>query len=320
MPHMAVRRPFAERDLGHQLRLHPALAAGGAPAPAAGLDGRCIEQRLVDLELDQSRMHGVAGARIPARADVARIEERALVVVAQQEAAHLGGRVGAVGEAADHQLLAQRALELQPGLGARRHVGRIATLQDDPFELHLAGGLEHLRRRGIEGLAEANALALVRVDDRAQHRAARQQRNLAEIAALVERQVEDEEDDVAAGSVVHGVLQGVEIGNARRAEDHDLAVEPGWPDRQRRDLCSQRRHLRRPVVAAAREELALAVLDARHQAIAVELGLDDPVALRRRRRERRQLRRELGRQAARHSRRQVGGRQGRACPSLRRSP
>jgi hypothetical protein len=44
------------------------------------------------------------------------------------------------------------------------------------------------------------------------------------------------------------------------------------------DRDGERLQLRGPVVAAARDQLRLAAFDARHQPVAVELGLDDPVA------------------------------------------
>src|SRR6185437_10743060 len=112
-------------------------------------------------------------ARIPAGADVAGIREGAMLVGAEEEAADLAARAAAVAEAADDKLLAQRALDLQPGVAALRDVRRVGPLDDDPFELHLLGRLEHLRRRRGERLAEADAVALLAREQRREQRAAR---------------------------------------------------------------------------------------------------------------------------------------------------
>jgi hypothetical protein len=76
--------------------------------------------------------------------------------------------------------------------------------------------------------------------------------------------------------------------------------------RERLDRRGERLHLAGPVVAAACDQLDLALLDPRHQPIAVELGLDDPVAARRHGDERRELRLELDRQRTGDRRRRSG--------------
>ena len=64
MADVAVGRPLGERDLGDELGLDPALAAGGAPRPAPGLERLGGERRLGDLELRQPRVQVAPG---PAR-------------------------------------------------------------------------------------------------------------------------------------------------------------------------------------------------------------------------------------------------------------
>ncbi len=81
-----------------------------------------------------------------------------LVVDAEQQRADAGARALRVGPAADHELLALRALELDPGRAAPRHVGRVGALADHPLEAHPAGVLEQLLRARVEVLAEADAL------------------------------------------------------------------------------------------------------------------------------------------------------------------
>ena len=303
---MPVRRPFGKRDFGDELRLDPALGAGDAPRPAPGLERLGIEQRFVDLDPDQAGVQVLAELRVPAGADVAGVLELARIVIAEQQAADLAARSGPVGEAADHELLARLAFQLQPGLGARRHIGRIGPLEDDAFEVHLPRRFEHACRRGVEALAEAHPVRRFGFDDPAQHRAARQQGKLAQIAAVEERQVEHEVIDSAAARRVDRVLQGVEVRHAGVAHDDDLAVEPGRGDAERLDRRGQRTELGRPVVTAAGDEPGLAVLDPRHQSVAVELGLDDPLSRRRRGHQRRELRRELGGQGRFHALGKIG--------------
>ena len=185
MAHVALGRPLAKRHLGDELGPDPALAAGAAPRPAAGRDRVDRERRRLRLERDQARVQVARGARVPAGADVAGVGQHALLVRAEEQAADLAARAVAVGEAADHELLAQRALQLEPGLAALRHVGRVGALDDDALELHAARRLEHLRRRRRERLAEADAVARLR--SRAARRAARGARAAAPCAGPCRR-------------------------------------------------------------------------------------------------------------------------------------
>jgi hypothetical protein len=86
--HVPLGRPFAERHLGDQLRPHPALGAGAAPRPATGRDRIDGERRRLGLERDQARVQVARGARVPAGADVAGVDQRALVPGRQEQAAH----------------------------------------------------------------------------------------------------------------------------------------------------------------------------------------------------------------------------------------
>ena len=52
-----------------------------------------------------------------------------------------------IGPAADDELLALRALQLDPGRAAPRHVGRVGALADHALEAHPAGVLQQLLRR-----------------------------------------------------------------------------------------------------------------------------------------------------------------------------
>ena len=144
------------------------------------------------------------------------------------------------------------------------------------------------------------------------------QRHLAQVAAVVERQVEHEvrrSPRCAALSIAFcsalksgtpsssmttispsSQPESMPSDSIAAASGFILSVQ-SWPPR----VISRR----------------LALVDARHQPIAVELGLDDPVAGRRRRDERRELRLELRRQAARALRGREVGRSAAALAAAR---
>ena len=161
---------------------------------------------------------------------------------------------------------------------------------------------------------------------RLQDLAPARQCHLAQVVPFEERHVEHEIVDLGPGlwgRFVERVLQGIEIGHAVAAEHDDLAVEPARRHAERLDPPHQRRHARRPVVAAARDQPRLAVLDARHEPVAVELDFADPGAGGRHRgRQRGELRqqalRQLGAHGARHAGR--GGVRGRCRRCRRRGP
>src|SRR5690606_6654588 len=93
-------------------------------------------------------------------------------------------------------------------------------------------------------------------------------------------EVEEVEDEVADRLVprADGVLQCAEVAPPLRVEDHDLAVQPGRAQRQLAEHARERAEANAPVVRLAREEAGAPVLEAREDAIAVELDLVQPVA------------------------------------------
>src|SRR6202012_4298330 len=83
-----------------------------------------------------------AGQRGPveAGADLAGVAEQAVVVVvAEQQGAEPDAGALRVGVAADDELLAVQALELQPVAAAPGLVARVRALGQDPFPALLAG-------------------------------------------------------------------------------------------------------------------------------------------------------------------------------------
>ena len=116
----AVLRPLGERHLGDQLRLDPVCRAPRAACSANGVVAASRAPSSCLLQVAQR-------LRVEAGADVAGVAQPArLVVDAEQQRAEPGARALRVGVAADHELLALRALELDPVGRAARHVGRVA--------------------------------------------------------------------------------------------------------------------------------------------------------------------------------------------------
>ena len=161
-------------------------------------------------------------------------------------------------------------------------------------------------------------LSVARVEQLLEQRAPLYERNLAQVVPIEVWQVEQKVVDVLGARRIEGVLQRVEPGLAVAVEHDDLAVEPSRGDAHALDRLGQRLHLRRPVVAMAREELDLAVVDAREQAVAVELDLVAPATTGRQALDGdRKLRRERGGQRCFDGLGQVGRRQGRCSRQAR---
>ncbi len=186
-----------------------------------------------------------------------------------------------VGPAADDELLAAPALQLDPVPRAAGGVGAVGALAHQPFEAALAGGFEQLRRVALQCLAEAQRAVGRRLREQAaEPDAALGEGQAAQVLAVEERQVEDDiADRFGRRAAVEGVLQRVEVGHAARAGDDDLAVDPRRRRAERAQRPGDERQPRRPVLAAAGEAPHRLAVDAGEHAVAVELGLPQPVAL-----------------------------------------
>ena len=91
-----------------------------------------------DLERSAQRV------AVEARPDLARVVQAVRVVDADEQRAELDPRALGRREAADHELLAVLALELQPVARARRGIRCLGTLGDDALPALFAGLREHL--------------------------------------------------------------------------------------------------------------------------------------------------------------------------------
>ena len=121
----------------------------------------------------------------------------------------------------------------------------------------MAGFVQQLGRRHLEGLAEAQPRAVRALHQRAEQRAPLLQRHGAQVVPRVVRQVEHEELQLLHRCAIEGVLQGIEVGHTVLVEQHDLAVEPRRAELQGGHIFGQALELRGPVVAVAREQAGL---------------------------------------------------------------
>src|SRR5690349_10947506 len=168
MAHAALAGPFGERHFGDELRAHPM---------ALHVARLVLEGRLVGLEVGELLLERAQRGVVEAGADVARVAQLSLRVVdAEQERAEAAAAALRIGEAAHDELLALRALELDPRGRSRRRVRRLGALADEALEPLVARGFQKILRRTLEVLAEAHAVGLAIGEDRGEQRSALAQR------------------------------------------------------------------------------------------------------------------------------------------------
>src|SRR4051794_21523923 len=205
--------PLGEADLRHELRLDP--------RDAALADRRRVgEGRIGALERPKPRPEVAQRRLVEAGPDLAGVPQGAVVVVAEQERAELGARAPGRGVAADDELLALLALELQPVPRAPVAVGAVGALSDHALPALAARLGEHRLARLVAVRRQAHAVRERQL--RAQQALAGGQRQRADVAAVQPQDVEDVEEDADAAVAALG-----EAGEARlRAlEGDDLAVD-----------------------------------------------------------------------------------------------
>src|SRR5262249_11329758 len=129
-------------------------------------------------------------------------------------------------EAADDELLPLLAADLAPRRRATALVGRVATFRDDPLDVVLARVPEERRALALDVLGVADDVARGRVAARRERRErllAGHERQPTEVAAVQERQIEDDVGERAVRG--ERVLQRLEARAAVGLHDDDLAVE-----------------------------------------------------------------------------------------------
>ena len=274
MAQAAVAGPLAEADLGDQLRRRPVHAAGLRPARRVG------ERRLALLERVQPLAQSRQGAVVEAAADAAGVAQRALLVVhAHEEGAEPRARSGRLCEAADDELLAVRALALEPGPGAPARVLVAGALGHHALELLQARLLVDRGALPVDVVAVADDLAqrlAAAPEQPPQAALPLAQRQLPQVLTVLEEQVEDHVRQVAGAPVLEMPLQAAEVAHAALVEHHDLAVEPAAAGRQRAQRGGDLGEPLRPVEPVAGEQARVPAAGARRYPVAVVLDLVDP--------------------------------------------
>ena len=272
----ALLGPLGEAHLGDQPGLDPVVAA------AAGRAG--IERRPGARERLQAVPHAAQGGLVEAGADLAGIDEAVTVVDPHVQRAEPPARALRLRPAADDELLAEVALDLQPLARASADVAAVGALGDDALQPLLGGRLVERLAATFHVLAGADHAA--RRQQQREAGLALRQGDVAQVVPVEREGVEEDRAhrhrragalDVGRPGEVHAVLQALERRPPPLVERHDLAVEDEAPERQRAQRGDDLRiapgeHLPGPTV----ELDALAVAGGQH-AHAVVLDLEEPV-------------------------------------------
>ena len=274
MPQPSIPGPLGEFDLRDQPRLDPHRALE--------LFARHLhEGRLCAFERLELAGKRIEVGRIEAGADLAGIDQSAVLETAEQKgreglAPHLRAAV-----AADDEFFAARGLDLEPVSAATGNIGPVGTLRHDAFE-PCRGGLREEFGSG--------ALHIIGIDEEvgdAPHRhqlcelrAPLDQRFLAPVLAVERQEIEHE---IADGGVrrIDMLLQRFEGGQARRQHEGDLSVDQrdlGWKCPER---LGDGRESHRPVEPASAEQRDVVAGLPRDDAVAVVLRFMQPTAARR---------------------------------------
>ena len=241
-------RPYGGCGLAvHSVKATSATSlAGSGPSPHAGGCGTDLAgfQRLHLLQAAS------AAACRRSRCRRCGIDERPSASCTPRSSEPKPTRLPGIGIAADHELLAARALQLDPRGRARRRVRAVGALADEAFQALLAGALEQLPHRSVEGLAESHVCRVVALEHRLEQLAALDERHAREIVAAEMRQVEGEVDESWCAPN-RSALQAWKSGLPR--EFITTISRRSASARKRADLVAQG-FTSGPVVAVTREE------------------------------------------------------------------
>ena len=262
MSQPAVTGPFGIIDLRHELGLEPhrVLALGG---------GHLDERR--GCALERLELFGEAGeiAGVEPGADFAGIDQLPVLErTEQQRGERLAPDLGAA-VAADHELLALGAFDLEPVSAAARDVRPIGPFRHDAFEPCGAGLVEERLSRPFDviGIDQKIRDALL-CHQFGELGAALLERLFAPVFAVERQQIEHEIADRAVRAV-DMLLQRFEVGDARRQHERGLAVDQRAFRREGKQRLGDRREPYCPVETAAAEQRDVVAGLARDDAVAV---------------------------------------------------
>src|SRR3954452_9473321 len=210
VPQPAVAGPLGEAHLRHQLRLDPGRAAHAGDLVVAREWSRVALQLAHPLAQLAQRLAVESGAHL------ARVDEVAVTVVAEQQRAELLARAARRGEPADHELLPVLALELEPVARARGHVRAVRALGDQPLPALAAGLLVELDPVAVAVRGEPDRVG--EAERAAQQALAREQGQAADVTPLEPDDVEYVVEDASVAAARVGELREARLAAAER--DH----------------------------------------------------------------------------------------------------
>src|SRR5262249_25571935 len=280
MTDTAIARPLSKANLSDQPRLDPVMSA-----PARRAAG---ERRGRALERPKLRADRLERSLVEPGAHLGDVDQLAPVVEAQMQGAEVRPRALRHRVAADHELLAELALDLQPVARALGGIRTVTLLRDHALETLLAGGGEKVCTVLEHVVAEVDDAA--RRHQEPQAFLAGLERQPPQVAAVEPERVEEDRADghLAARTLpsrraraAHALLEPLEARAPALVEGDDLTVEDEALERQR---VQRRRHLwiaRREDLAAASTQLDLVAGARGDDANPVVLDLEQPRRVRR---------------------------------------
>ena len=247
----------------------------GSTQVASALAHRVGERRVVPAQRRQQLGQLPQRGLREAGADLARVAQPAVLVVAQQQRAQLGPAPPRRGVAADHELLLGRALELEPVAGPAVRVGGVGALGDQALPALPARLAEELLAVAVAVRGQANRPA---ERERAPQQAlARPQ---GQRGGVVPGQMEQVEDVQEHRDLTLAALLQPREARLLTLEGHDLPVHHEAPGRVAVERGDDLGEARVEAQAVARHQPGAGLVLDRHAPDPVELALVDPVRIR----------------------------------------
>ena len=245
---------------------------------------RPAERRRVGAQAGEFLLERNERRVVEAGSDPASVAQLAVFLVnAEQQRAQALPRAAGRRVPGDDELLALAAFELDPVARSLMTIDAGGALADDAFESHFARLRQHLRSTRGERRRKTQGRARIQLSQRALERVpALDERQRAQVPSVEKWRIEQEIKRGAFSFAGERALQGRKARAPARIENADLAIEPGRTQSERGKIARDVRKARRPVESLARAEPDRALVDARHNAIAVVLDLVQPPVIGRR--------------------------------------
>ncbi|MNQ80682.1 hypothetical protein D3C85_956730 [compost metagenome] len=272
MAHRTVPGHFSEGHFRQQPGFEPVHVPGLRTA------GWIDHRRLFHLQGLELIMEAAQGRLVEPGADFAGITQLAVIVIMQSQQQRPEGMARAfrLGETDDDEFLSMLAFELDPIAAAPGYIGRPLAFADQPFHVHLAGAVEQGAGLLAKRLGETQQRLLTGIEHRRQRSSTLFDRHLAQVHAIEVRQVEQVVENVVAAIRFEGVLQRLKVRKPLLVHHHHFTVEPRRFQAQRGQGHGLPWQFVGPIVTIASDQLHLAVVDAGHDPVAVELDFVAP--------------------------------------------